>query len=180
MHRPEPTDEMVRFFEQRTWEHIGRVRRCLNLLGEVTPYTEQLRQRAETHDLSKFEPAERLGYIWITEYYRHIRRGIKYEYPAGIKPLADAAKHHHYHTNRHHIEFHASPADMTDVDLMELVCDWTAMAEEYGEANASALGWARKVLSSRWTFPKEREAFIMETIRLLDQQLGRCTENSVH
>lgn len=176
MNPPEPTDEMVSFFEQRTWEHIARVRRCLELLGQVTVHTDELRLRAEVHDLSKFEPPERLGYIWITEYFRHIRSGGRYAYPEGIEPLADAAKHHHYHNNRHHIEFHASPADMTDVDLMELVCDWTAMAQEYGEANASAFGWARKVLTSRWQFPTEREVFIMETIRILDERLSQAPD----
>lgn len=172
MQLPEPTDEMVTFFEDRTKEHIARVRRCLELLAQVTEQSEELLQRAELHDLSKFEEPERVGYIWITEYYRHIRRGRSFAYPEGIQPIADAAKHHHYHTNRHHIEFHASPADMTDVDLIELVCDWTAMAQEYGEPNASAWGWARKVLTTRWKFPTQREQFIMDVVRLLDRQLS--------
>ena len=168
---PEPTAEMVTFFEERTWEHIHRVRRCLEAMARITDHSDQLLERAHLHDLSKFDEPERLGYIWITEYYRHHRRGRKYAYPDGIEPIADVAKHHHYHTNRHHIEFHASPADMTDVDLIELVCDWTAMAQEYGEPNASAWGWARKVLTTRWQFPAEREQFIMNAIRLLDKQL---------
>lgn len=170
MQTAEPTAEMIAFFEQRTWEHIQRVRRYLELLAGVTDHAIELRQRAHLHDMSKFEEPERLGYIWITDYYRHHRRGHKYQYPAGVQPIAEAAKLHHYRTNRHHIEFHASPADMTDVDLMEMVCDWTAMSQEFDEPNASAYGWARKVLSTRWKFPKPRELFIMETIRLLDNQ----------
>ena len=34
----EPTPEMLAFYERRTNEHIGRVRRCLALLAEVTDY----------------------------------------------------------------------------------------------------------------------------------------------
>ncbi len=165
---PQPTPAMVEFFEKRTWEHIGRVRYCLDVLADVTEYAELLRERGQVHDLSKFEEPERLGYIWITEYYRHHRRGLPYEYPEGIKPLAEAATRHHYHSNRHHVEFHASPADMSDVDLIELVCDWTAVAQEYGEPNASAMSWAQKVLGSRWNFPVERQRFIFEMIQTLD------------
>ena len=33
---------------------------------------------------------------------------------------------HHVTTNRHHPEFHADANDMSDVDLIEMVCDWTA------------------------------------------------------
>ena len=43
------------------------------------------------------------------------------------------AVHHHVTTNRHHPEFHADPNDMTEVDLIEMVCDWTAMAQEFGQ-----------------------------------------------
>jgi hypothetical protein len=38
---------------------------------------------------------------------------------------------HHVTTTRQHPEFHANPNDMTDVDLIEMVYNWTAMAQEF-------------------------------------------------
>jgi hypothetical protein len=57
---PEPTPEMVAFYEQRTNEHIERVRKCLLLMATVTEYGEELAERAKVHDASKFGPEERL------------------------------------------------------------------------------------------------------------------------
>ncbi len=52
-----------------------------------------------------------------------------------------SAIEHHVTTNRHHPDFHADPNDMSDVDLIEMVCDWTAMAQEFEQDGGSARGW---------------------------------------
>jgi hypothetical protein len=66
--RIESTPEMVALYERRTREHIDRVRRCLALLAEVTDYRDELLERANVHDASKFGPEERIPYVWLTEY----------------------------------------------------------------------------------------------------------------
>ncbi|MGB0596549.1 MAG: DUF5662 family protein [Rubripirellula sp.] len=66
----EPTPEMVTFFERRTNEHIDRVRRCLSVMAASTEHTEALNERARLYDASKFNPAERIPYIWLNEFYR--------------------------------------------------------------------------------------------------------------
>ncbi len=125
--RIEPTREMFAFYELRAREHIERVRRCLMLLAQVTDYGDELLERAEAHDASKFGPEERIPYVWLTEYHRCRKNGEPFEYPEGVAEDVQRAIHQHVTTNRHHPEFHAAPNDMSEVDLIEMVCDWTAM-----------------------------------------------------
>ena len=44
---------------------------------------------------------------------------------------------------------------MSEVDLIEMVCDWTAMAQEFDQDNGSARGWADKTIGSRISFNGE-------------------------
>lgn len=167
----EPTPEMVEFSESRTREHIGRVARCLNLLA-VHGHGDALRQRAAEHDASKFGPEEREPYIWLTEYHRCRFAGEPFAYPDGMQERVRAAVRHHMTYNRHHPEFHADPNEMTDVDLIEMVCDWTAMAQEFGQDGGSARGWAAKTIGTRVHFNQERRDFVYRTIELLDSLLA--------
>jgi hypothetical protein len=169
---PEPTPEMVAFYEERTHEHIERVRRCLSVIAAVTDYGEELNQRGEAHDASKFGPEERLPYIWLTEFHRCRRNGVPFTYPAGMEVRVGDAIDHHMKHNRHHPDFHADPNDMTDVDLIEMVCDWTAMSQEFAQDGGSARGWADRTIGSRMHLNDERRKFVYDLIDLLDRQAG--------
>jgi hypothetical protein len=115
---------------------------------------------------------ERIPYVWLTEYHRCRRSGEQFEYPEGIAEKVTLAIHHHVTTNRHHPEFHADPNDMSDVDLIEMVCDWTAMAEEFGQDRGSARGWADKTVGKRVAFNAEKRTFIYRIIDELDKQIA--------
>jgi|SRR5882724_6706329 len=169
----DPSPEMIAFFERRTSEHIDRVRRCLTLMAELTEHTEELIARAVVHDASKFGPKERIPYIWLSEYHRRRRSGTPFRYPDGIEDQVRNAIRHHVSTNRHHPEYHADPNDMTDVDLIEMVCDWTAMAQEFGEDGGSARGWADKMFGNSEAFNEDKRRFVYRTIELLDARLQR-------
>jgi len=93
------------------------------MMASVTDYGDELTQRANLHDASKFGLEERIPYIWLTEFYRcrHVRE--PFTYPDGMAAHIRAAVIHHQTTNRHHPEFHSDPSEMTDVDLVEMVCD---------------------------------------------------------
>lgn len=168
---------MLAFFEQRTNQHIERVRTCLSLLARVTSYGEELIERAKLHDASKFSPAEHIPYVWLTEYYRCRVTGEPFSYPAGMAEHVDRAIRHHVTSNRHHAEFHADPNAMSEVDLIEMVCDWTAMAQEFGEDGGSARGWANQTVGKRIAFDAERQRFIYAIIELLDQQMAKRCQN---
>ena len=168
----EPTPEMVAFFQRRTNEHIERVRRCLTFLAKVTNYSEELLERAKIHDASKFGTEERIPYIWLSEYHRCRRNGESFEYPEGMAEKVQRAIHHHVTSNRHHPEFHADPNQMSDVDLIEMVCDWTAMAQEFGQDGGSARGWADKTIGKRVAFNADKRRFIYQMIEELDRQIA--------
>ena len=128
--------------------------------------------RAKLHDASKFSDAERTGYIWLTEFHRCRRNGEAFFYPAGMEDIVRQAIKHHVTTNRHHPEFHATPADMSDVDLIETNCDWTAMAQEFGEDGGSARPYADRTLGRRLILPDDRVKFVHQVIKLVDRRLS--------
>lgn len=167
----QPTPEMLAFFERRTNEHIERVRTCLTLLAQITDHGEELIERAKVHDASKFGRVERIPYVWLTEHHRRRRNGESFRYPDGIAEAVKLAVQHHITTNRHHPEFHADPNDMSDVDLIEMVCDWTAMAQEFGQDDGSARGWADMTVGNRIAFNVEKQRYIYQIIDELDRQI---------
>ena len=168
----EPTTDMIEFSDRRTKEHIARVATNLMLLERVTEYGGELSERAKVHDASKFGPEERIPYVWLAEFHRRRRNGEPFEYPAGIDEQVELAIEHHVTTNRHHYQFHADPNDMTEVDLIEMVCDWTAMSQEFDQDGGSARGWADKTIGQRVEFNDDNTKFIYKMISELDRQIA--------
>ncbi len=168
----QPTPDMVAFYERRTEEHIERVRRCLTVMASVTEYADELNERARIHDSSKYGTEERIPYIWLTEFHRCRRAGEPFTYPDGVEESVREAIEHHMTVNRHHPDFHANPNDMTDVDLIEMVCDWTAMSQEFGQDGGSARGWADKTIGKRLHLNEDRQQFVYAMIELLDSHLN--------
>ena len=169
---PEPTPEMVNFYQRRTEEHIARVAANLMLLAQLSDHADELIERARVHDASKFGPEERVAYIWLTEFHRCRQSDEAFEYPPGVKELVKQATQHHLTTNRHHYQAHVDPNDMTEVDLIEMVCDWTAMAQELGDNGGSARGWADRTVGHRVRFHDANTHFIYSTIEQLDKLNG--------
>lgn len=167
----EPTSEMVAFFEQRTNEHIARVRNCLHLLIGKTGFDDELKRRAKMHDASKFGEVERVPYIWLTEFHRCRQINEPFTYPDGIEETVKNAINHHLTNNRHHVDFHSNPNDMSDVDLIEMVCDWTAMAQELEQDGGSARGWADKTIGHQINFNRDRTNYLYSIIDLLDSAI---------
>ncbi len=167
----EPTPEMVSFYDRRTREHIERVRCCIQLIAASSDHAEELVARGEVHDASKFGPEERIPYIWLTEFHRCRRNGSPFSYPAGIEAQVEMAIAHHMGHNRHHPEYHSDANDMSKADLIEMVCDWTAMAQEFGQDGGSARGWADKTIGTRVHFNEEKRFFVYKIIVQLDAKL---------
>ena len=169
---PQPTAAMIEFYERRTIAHIERVRTCLAVMADITEHGAELLIRGRDHDVSKFGPEERIPYIWLTEFHRCRRNGEFFHYPVGVAEQIEGAVRHHMSVNRHHPEFHLQPDDMSDVDLIEMVCDWTAMAQEFDQNGGSARGWADKVIGTRVHFGARHRQFVYSMIELLDQHLN--------
>ena len=167
----EPTPEMVSFYERRTRVHIERVRCCLRSIAATSDCAEELIHRGMVHDASKFGLEERIPYIWLTEFHRCRRSGSPFRYPVGMEAQVEMAIAHHMRCNRHHPEYHADPNDMSKADLIEMVCDWTAMAQEFSQDGGSACGWANKTIGSRVHFNEEKRVFVYKIIEQLDAKL---------
>jgi hypothetical protein len=53
-----------------------------------------------------------------------------------------------------------------------MVCDWTAMAQEFGQDGGSARGWADRIIGKRVAFNAEKRRFIYQIIKVLDSQIA--------
>ena len=88
------------------------------------------------------------------------------------------ASNMHVNSNSHHPECHSNQTDnlinrddrdrppeemvdatkMTDLDIAEMVADWSAMSEEKG--TNTPMEWADKNVNIRWKFKKEQKELI--------------------
>ena len=165
---PEATEEMKKFFEERTKSHIDKVEKNIQKVAVNSVYREELLKRGANHDASKWSLEEMPPYIWLTEFYRCKNQNIDFSYPEGVEEEVDKAFDHHVKNNSHHPEFHKSINDMSDVDIIEMVCDWTAMAQELEEENGSARSWADKTVGKKWKFNDNQKKLIYDTIKALE------------
>jgi hypothetical protein len=97
--------------------HCGRSVDAIRLLA-----------RCSIHDISKLQNTEEfLCLASIVDEMGDMHDTSHVLSPAQIK----ATKLHHDH-NDHHIEFHDSPNDMTEMQMMELACDLHARSKQFG------------------------------------------------
>lgn len=111
-----------------TLKHIDQVKRHIHKL------ILELEYRADTHDASKLYEPEFSIFTKYTPILSDITYGSdKYhETLRYMKPALD----HHYNQNRHHPEhFENGIEDMTLIDLIELICDWTASTLRHNNGN---------------------------------------------
>jgi hypothetical protein len=168
-----PPAEMVAFYFKRTRFHIDLVRENLELLTKhpkLTPVAQELRERGELHDLSKFSVAELVPYIWLTERYRCLGQQQPFEYPSGMEAAVTEASSRHIRTNRHHTQFHTNLEAMSRVDLAEMVCDWTAMGQEKRGPSASARAYADQKVGTTYRFSETQRQDIYDFIQFLEER----------
>ena len=94
---------------------------------------EELQSRAARHDRSKLQADEFDGFVRINK----VARDHEYGSEAYIEGLASEGGESgcinlHYARNSHHPEHHKNDRDMGWVDIVEMVCDWSAASITYG------------------------------------------------
>lgn len=90
--------------------------------------------------------------------------GIEFEYLSLNNPTEEGTKlklklavHHHNTTNPHHPEYWSGGvAEMPDVYLAEMVCDWKARSEEFG---TSLRDWIDETATKRYGFAKDDKVY---------------------
>ena len=125
-----------------------------------------LRWRAREHDRSKLQFDEFEGFTRINKTARNHAYGSK-EYD---ESLASAKQEGgccslHFSRNRHHPEFFENPKDMGLFDLIELVCDWKAATETYGN---NTLAESLEVQRKRFDFDDWQWKVIDDVVRFVD------------
>ena len=177
--------EMIDYSNTRQWAHITAVCENMKKIAEMIPScADQLEERMKLHDQSKFEEPEFTPYLYINWMYKCKKEGITYEYPEGMGDKTYDATVYHVLHNRHHPEFHAGEvgisrtdrdksdkivdaSGMSEVDVIEMVCDWVAVAKERGAT--SARPWFESCSKTRWSFTDEQKDFIDSIITILEE-----------
>ncbi|EAS02911.1 hypothetical protein TTHERM_00492640 (macronuclear) [Tetrahymena thermophila SB210] len=165
------TEEMVNYFNIRTAEHINRVKNNMILMeGYQNLDIQSLIKRGEIHDQSKLAEPERQGYIWLTWWHYCKKQGINFDYPEGAQDLVQLSVDHHLKSNLHHPECHQKSNDMSWLDIVEMVCDWTAMSQEYNQG--SCLSYVQQNIQ-KWHFNEQKTKDIFDTISEIDKRLQK-------
>lgn len=119
------------------FRHVAIVRKNLAKISNA------LNERARVHDLSKFSEDEFAGFVEVNR--------IAREHPYGSKEYVESLKDNkvielHFSRNSHHHEYYPhGVADMSLLDIIEMVADWKAASETYGQTSfADALEFQRK------------------------------------
>jgi hypothetical protein len=177
----EDQNKMDQHFHNRTNEHIARVQKYAQKIADYKPELAAIVDQASTHDASKFEAPEIEPYKHISWQYEMKRQGGEYNPPEDISTQMNLATQHHVTSNRHHPEYHQEqktdlinredrdkpPAEMidgtkmNDIDIAEMVADWSSMSEEL---NSETKDWADNNVNVRWKFTDEQKALIYELI----------------
>lgn len=86
-------------------------------------------RRGATHDNSKFskEEFDKLVNIISSDTEKCFR-----DAKTKLNETERKAIEHHWKSNRHHPEYFDNSDDMTELDIIEMVCDWAARSEQYG------------------------------------------------
>ncbi|EGC28246.1 hypothetical protein DICPUDRAFT_85639 [Dictyostelium purpureum] len=127
----------------------------------------ELKERGDLHDASKYEPPEIEPYIWLTWYHHCKHCNIDFKYPDGVEKLVKEGCDHHLHCNRHHPESHSDPNEMSVLDIVEMVCDWSAISQELNQG--SCINYVKQHIS-KWSFSNEKLNFIFKTITEFDNR----------
>ncbi len=166
--------EIEQIFMVRSHLHRALVKKNLLLMdGYLGLSLESLSEAAEFHDLSKFREPERNAYKWMTWIYHCKKNGITFTNSKYIQEIITAGWQHHIKNNKHHPEAHQTPEVMSDLDIVEMVCDWTAIAQENNEDNGSCLAWAKMNINKKWHFSSSKKNLIFATISELDYRRGK-------
>lgn len=178
------TDEMKKWYEQRTSRHIKLVGKYCEKISQEFPEFKELIERAKVHDNSKYESPEMAPYIWLTWKYKCKDDGKdfnSYDPPEDIDERMHEATEHHVLNNSHHPEYHCGKKEdvinrdnrdkpsgkvldatkMPDLDIAEMCADWCAMSEE---KSTDPKEWADKNINKRWKFTDEQSRLIYKLI----------------
>lgn len=141
------------------YKHIEKVRKYIRF------FTDKLTTRGVLHDASKLESPE----IELFAEYTDCLQNLTYDSPEYQDNLAKLkiALDHHYACNRHHPQHYPGGiADMTLVDIVEMVADWKASSERQKDGN---LLTSIEVNAKRFNIDDQLKSILINTAKLLEE-----------
>jgi len=175
-----PTKEMLEFHNKRTQAHIALVNSLYEALKQRIPGLPS-EWDLSLHDKDKFEEPLLTPYVFISWKYHN----PAYQMSEAQQEKCNAATLKHITENLHHPEaWDATNASINEVDrdvppegsidamampsqyLVEMVCDWAAVAWE--REKKSPREWAKKNIGIRWSFTQMQERKIYMLISILE------------
>jgi hypothetical protein len=112
-----------------TKEHIARVAGNLNLISF------NLSHRSIVHDASKLKTPEKEAFDILTPRLKNLQYGSE-EYRASLRELKPALEHHYQYNSHHPEHWPNGVADMSLMDILEMLADWKAAGERHVPPNS--------------------------------------------
>jgi hypothetical protein len=138
-----------------TYQHIAVVR------GYLLEVVSDLLYRAHDHDLSKLEEPEKSTFDEFTPKLEDSSYGSD-EYKGFLEGMGEALAHH-YAVNRHHPEHWPNGvADMTLVDVVEMLADWKAATLRHADGD---LALSIEKNADRFGYGEEFTRLLLNTAR---------------
>lgn len=138
---------------QDTCAHIKQVQ------FQMTQVILDLKRRASTHDLSKFESPEREVFDEMTPKLKSSTYGSE-EYKGFLAQMKPALDHHYAH-NDHHPEHHGNGIyGMSLLELLEMLCDWKAATMRHSDGD---LVKSIRINAGRFGYDANMERMLLKT-----------------
>lgn len=140
--------------KQYIYRHKLEIQKKLSLL------INELKKRADEHDISKLKEPEYSGWVKMD-------KEPRYEY--GSKEYFEKIKKYkwlfdlHYRKNRHHPEYwQGFFQDMDLIDLLEMICDWISYRDDLTYQEATEV---IEKQCTRFGFPQLMRELILNTVK---------------
>lgn len=141
-------------YDAETHSHVALVQQRLLRVQD------ELRYRGLVHDFSKSCEPERSGFRRIA--------GVQYGTPEYEVLLHEGFVQHHYARNGHHPEHYANGvAGMSLLDVVEMLCDWSAASEQRMGKKLSEAGTLQQSFE-RFGVEPQLAAIILNTVKELE------------
>ena len=160
------TDEEI--FIHETTKHMIQVEKYLDQFSNL------LRERADTHDESKFSSKEKPLFIQHTAQLQKLTYG-SLEYQQSLDILKPALNHH-YRCNRHHPEHILYKSHLTSnkpinmkwmnlVDVVEMLADWQAASLRHKDGDIMK---SIEINQKRFNYSDDMKELFKNTVRFLN------------
>ena len=121
----------------------------------------ELLKRGTVHDNSKFNNGEFENLAKILK-----SRECFINAEAQLSPEEKKAIEAHWKRNKHHPEYYEDSSEMSELDMIEMVCDWFARSLQYG---TKFIPFVRERQRNRFHFEENQFKFILKYCKLMEK-----------